>query len=774
VLRSVPISLALLISVSAPAQADWSPPQAVSDPGVTADPVAPRVAADPVGDAGVVWADASGAEREVAGSFRSAGGAFGSSQILGRSGLNAEPAISIGADGSAIVAWDHVNGHGYTGTDLYLAAGQSNMEGIGEVPGPVPPPGTAREYKPQTNSLVELQDPVGAAKVGSSLPSFAIERAALTGRSAVIVDKAVGGTAQAAAADQGSGNWDATGKRWGEAVAATDAAIAKLESIGEVPVFRGVLWCQGERDAAAIGEGKITKAVYRAALEAMIARFRAHYGPTMPFYIFRTGRLRSGDPPGFQQVRAAQEEVAEADPYTWIVFRGAVDFPAEGKMNPDPVKGELHYSQAGYNEMGEVGARGVVAAEEEQEGGWIEPEAGAGPSRVNLWRDPLSASGDGFARLGPATVVAASTAETLYGDGSTKVIAPTGGSNGAQTASPRPAVSPGLPYTFSVHLCGEAGKKLLLSMRWLGPDGSLISAAKREITLTGGWARFSLTGTAPPAAAGADPRVQTTAQTGGATFYLDGVQLEQAGEAGEFFPTPAELESGAAWWSGGADESASELGGATNAIEARTRIGASPFGPVRDLLGPLRDSRIGMPAVEMLAGGEAVAAFTHSGDSEPGGGSTRVGASALAATGGIATVANRAPGGPDRRRRLAEPFDRGGWRRRRGDRRRGHRPRRRDPSCRKRRAGTPLEEWRPIGDRRPAGRRRGRVSLRHRPLDRPPAQRKDRDRLWAERERWRRRHRVRGIHPQSRNGRRDPGPASDFRVDPERAGGRRT
>src|SRR5262249_12061535 len=218
----------------------------------------------------------------------------------------------------------------------------------------------------------------------------------------------------------------------------------------------------------------------------------AHYGPTMPFYIFRTGRLKSGDPPGFQQVRAAQEEVAEADPYTWIVFRGAVDFPAEGKMNPDPAKSELHYSQAGYNEMGEVGARGVVAAEEEQEGGWVEPEADhrpADPSRFNLWRDPLSASGDGFGRLGSGTAVATSTAPTPVAGGSTKVTAPTGGSNGAQTASPRPPVSPGLPYTFSVHICGETGKKLLLSMRWLDPAGAVISTAKREITLTGGWAR---------------------------------------------------------------------------------------------------------------------------------------------------------------------------------------------------------------------------------------------------------------------------------------------
>jgi hypothetical protein len=146
-----------------------------------------------------------------------------------------------------------------------------------------------------------------------------------------------------------NGDWSATGQRFDTAVVRLDAALAALPQ----STFRGVLWSQGERDAQAIDAGTITTEQYRAEFVAMIGRFRAKYGPTMPFWIFQTGDKPGSK--GFAAVRAVQQAVADADPYTWIVFGGAKGFAARGMMADD-----LHYTQQGYNEMGTVGGRAVA------------------------------------------------------------------------------------------------------------------------------------------------------------------------------------------------------------------------------------------------------------------------------------------------------------------------------------------------------------------------------------------------------------------------------
>lgn len=109
-----------------------------------------------------------------------------------------------------------------------------------------------------------------------------------------------------------------------------------------------------------------TKSDYRAALMAMLNYFRttAIDGttfPQLPVYISTAGQVVGGTNAdlGYLKVRTAQEEVAAADNYTRIVYRGAQDFTVRNMMQSGG--GVLHYLQEGYNEVGREMAKGVVS-----------------------------------------------------------------------------------------------------------------------------------------------------------------------------------------------------------------------------------------------------------------------------------------------------------------------------------------------------------------------------------------------------------------------------
>lgn len=248
---------------------------------------------------------------------------------------------------------------------IFLVGGQSNAQGVGnKAESPVPTENTAFEWR--SGELAALKDPVDGAEDGSAWPSFCIKYIELTGGQVVILAKPVSGSSQTASGDIGGfGNWDPdeTNEHFDKAVTAFSEMLKELESQGFELYLAGVLWSQGEADSKSIDAAESTKGEYKEGLERMIAAFREEYGASLRFFIFRTGRLASGDTTGFEQVRDAQDEVAEADPLTWDVFDGAVFFPDEEKMSPKPGKGEQHYSQPGYNQMGEEGAENVAASE---------------------------------------------------------------------------------------------------------------------------------------------------------------------------------------------------------------------------------------------------------------------------------------------------------------------------------------------------------------------------------------------------------------------------
>lgn len=238
--------------------------------------------------------------------------------------------------------------------DVFLIAGQSNARGRGDkAQSPVPSGGTALQF--YNGTISAAVDPVGDADTGSAWPSFAVTYFNATRRAVAFVPASAGGTAQSAAADTGAGNWDASGALYANSVTALQTALAAFTAAGYAPQLAGILWCQGEGDAIAINTGTIVAATYQAALAAMIARYRSSFGVALPFYIFKTGTDTTVSDTGYAAVRAAQEAVAAADPFTRIVFGNAAGFAARGMSNG------VHYTQAGYNEMGRVGAASIVA-----------------------------------------------------------------------------------------------------------------------------------------------------------------------------------------------------------------------------------------------------------------------------------------------------------------------------------------------------------------------------------------------------------------------------
>lgn len=241
--------------------------------------------------------------------------------------------------------------------DIFLVAGQSNAVGFGvAAQSPVPPTGKVRQF--YGTNITDAIDPVGNAIHGSAWPSFGIKYYTLTNRQIGFVPAGKGGTGQTAGSDAGNGHWGSSGTLFNASTAALDAGLAKFTQVGYAPTLRGILWSQGEADATFIRSNNMTAAIYKAGLIDMIGRYRAKYGATMPFYIFQTGTHVGVSDIGHGAVRAAQAEVASSDPYTYLVFGNAVNFPTQGKMNADG----LHYNQAGYNEMGTSGATNVAAA----------------------------------------------------------------------------------------------------------------------------------------------------------------------------------------------------------------------------------------------------------------------------------------------------------------------------------------------------------------------------------------------------------------------------
>ena len=249
-------------------------------------------------------------------------------------------------------------------TKLFLVAGQSNAVGVGNADssGIYSDP-LCFEYKTTDDQLHILKDPVGyntatedfqAAVTGSAWPAFAYSYHHLTGDSVIIVQAAKGATACHPAADAGAGNWSDSYHLFSQAIAKARAA----ETFTGIPLS-GIIWLQGESDAIAIQQDKITQCQYESAFQDLIQRFRNSLRCDLPFYIIQTGLYLTVSDTGFWQVRNMQKLVDDKDPLAFVVDSTTYRFRSAGLMRSD----SIHYCQSALNEMGISVAENIIDIE---------------------------------------------------------------------------------------------------------------------------------------------------------------------------------------------------------------------------------------------------------------------------------------------------------------------------------------------------------------------------------------------------------------------------
>lgn len=239
--------------------------------------------------------------------------------------------------------------------DVFLIAGQSNAIGGGTTT-IASPTIDSIAFQYYSNVLTVANDPVGNANQSSAWPMFAKTYYYLTGRKILFVPCAVGNTRQAGGVTTSS--WDTTGTLFDTSVARVNRAMTAMRAAGYSPVMKGVLWSQGEYEAGSINAATITQAVYIAAMRNMIRHYRMNF-PNVPFHIFRIGTNTAAPPDtGYDSIRQAQQIVADADSLTRIVFWDAYDYSRRSMLQVDGV----HYTAAGYNEMGRKAAENIIAS----------------------------------------------------------------------------------------------------------------------------------------------------------------------------------------------------------------------------------------------------------------------------------------------------------------------------------------------------------------------------------------------------------------------------
>jgi iduronate 2-sulfatase len=235
--------------------------------------------------------------------------------------------------------------------DVYLLAGQSNMDGRGKtkeleeaLKEPLPavpiwyrqPLGDSGGFQPLAPGF---SIPPGH-KGGLPGPTFGIELSfarALLARQPqqriALIKGSRGGTTIEQWSPGQAGKPDSQGECYRLFVDTIAKAIAALKSGGDVPTIRALLWHQGESNA------KDTAEVYQAKLERLIARLREDVAlPELPVLVGEV--IDNGERDG---VRAAQKAIAGA--VKGVTFVTCVGLTSSDKGTHYDTKSVLEFGQ---------------------------------------------------------------------------------------------------------------------------------------------------------------------------------------------------------------------------------------------------------------------------------------------------------------------------------------------------------------------------------------------------------------------------------------------
>ena len=233
---------------------------------------------------------------------------------------------------------------------LFLLAGQSNAQGIGGLkPEVICPLGTCFEYDVLKDSIVPLVDPVGQhwkllnRSGGSICPAFASTYHELTGMNVCMVTAARSGSSCSEKGRLGAYNtWDESGDIFSQAVEKTSRAMELSGSS-----LSGIIWIQGERDANAITDGKMTPKDYAKSLENLIKRFRSIYGKDLPVYIVLVGNQKNKPVCDSESIRKMQSKVARKMRHVYVAYSETPSFAQKGWLLDN-----VHYCKTALNDIG--------------------------------------------------------------------------------------------------------------------------------------------------------------------------------------------------------------------------------------------------------------------------------------------------------------------------------------------------------------------------------------------------------------------------------------
>jgi hypothetical protein len=216
-------------------------------------------------------------------------------------------------------------------TKVFLLAGQSNMQGVGAWPGgetgrgyypadaPCPAPYNATQTAVgfwNNNAWVSLQPGFGGiagVEFGPEVSfGYTLHNAVFPGDDIYLVKYAVSSTGLADSSHQWTPN--GSGTTYNTFKSKVNAAMQNLTAAGKSPVISGMIWMQGETDAA---NGTATASAYGANLANFISKVRSDFAASnMRFVLGEINDYQWGTDANNALVRNAQAAIASQVPNT--------------------------------------------------------------------------------------------------------------------------------------------------------------------------------------------------------------------------------------------------------------------------------------------------------------------------------------------------------------------------------------------------------------------------------------------------------------------------
>ena len=245
---------------------------------------------------------------------------------------------------------------------LWLVAGQSNAVGIAEHSI------ESADYcalfwdwsNQESKALKPLHDPICGSrfKGGSAWPAFARLVFELTGKKSIMLNVAYGASAVTTIS---SNTWygDSSPRR-ATATQEWNALSAALSTDEISYELAGLLWIQGEAECVPVANGTIGIQDYVDGTLNVFDYFRDLVNDqNLPIYMSQIGshtsvKTNSLFRIGYKAVQDAQVDIANNNEKVYLACSIAKEFVNSGMMTDD-----IHYSQLGYNKVGETMARFV-------------------------------------------------------------------------------------------------------------------------------------------------------------------------------------------------------------------------------------------------------------------------------------------------------------------------------------------------------------------------------------------------------------------------------